>query len=342
MPSQFGGIPVDEPATGSQFGGVPVDEPAQPEESRPLLGGVETALSLGTGMVSGLGGGLSYLPALAGGDAGAAGAAKGAVEQAFTYEPKTATGKEYVANIGDVIRSVFEAGHRLGASVGLTGALGFGAEEGSPAAGVGVALGTAAPDAAANLFGVRLARGKAPASIAAPETVETVSQTVREAAKPGIFREGRRQRATTTLAEGAVPDPELVGAVRDVGFAPETVPPEVVSGSEPFRIAAGAARSVPASDLQVKYRQFLSDLGDRAEALKAKAKANDIASVNADVDARLTRDIDEARAAEKALYDVVDQTVDAQFGRSVKVDAKTVYDKLMQEFESVGGDVSKW
>lgn len=50
MPSQFGGIAIDNPATGSQFGGVPVEEPhaapAQPvspwgDVAKSLVGGIE-------------------------------------------------------------------------------------------------------------------------------------------------------------------------------------------------------------------------------------------------------------------------------------------------------------
>lgn len=72
----------------------------------------ETSIHVGSGMVAGLGGGLSYLGTLIGSrDAEAAKAVKEETERKLTYEPKTAEGKKYS-------QAVDEAGQYLGPKEG--------------------------------------------------------------------------------------------------------------------------------------------------------------------------------------------------------------------------------
>lgn len=328
-----------------------MDQPAVEQESRPILGGLETAATVATGAVAELGGGLTYLPALAAGGPDAAQATKEGVSRALTYRPRTRTGGEYLDKLS-VIGQFFEWLQDRGSEGGVAFATGLGAEEGSPAAGVGAAAGSIVPDAAAALLGVRPAAraGRVdtptiPARTTPPPTPEPtvaqVTENIRGASKDGVLNGGTRRRSTEALVEQVQPDTEVTGALRDVGIAPETVPAEVVSGSTAFRQAAGAARSVPASPLATRYRDFLDTLSRTADELKAKAGANDIGSVNYNVERNLTDNIDRARQVENSLYTEVDQLVETQFGKSATVDTTPIYDRLLSELDSVGGDVSK-
>jgi len=346
--------PIEPPKEQAGFDpttAVPVqdaEQPAEEQSSQPIIGALETAATVGTGALAELGGGLTYLPALTIGGTDAAAAVKDAVGEKFTYRPRTQTGGKYLDKLS-VIGEFFDWLQDRGKEGGLTIAQGFGAEEGSPMAGAGVAAGSIVPDAAAALLGVRPARSvarmesaNAPANMTAPApTIEQVTENIRGASKEGVLNAGSRRRSAEALADQVQPDAEVTGALREVGIAPETVPAEVVSGSAAFRQAAGAARSVPASPLATRYRDFLDNLSRTAEDLKAKAGANDIASVNYNVERNLTDNIERARQIEGSLYDEVDNLVDTQFGKSAVVDTTPIYNRLLSELDSVGGDVSK-
>jgi len=346
--------PVEPPNEQAGFDpttAIPVqdaEQPAEEQSSQPIIGALETAATVGTGALAELGGGLTYLPALTIGGTDAAAAVKDAVGEKFTYRPRTQTGGKYLDKLS-VIGEFFDWLQDRGKEAGLTIAQGFGAEEGSPMAGAGVAAGSIVPDAAAALLGVRPARSvarmesaNAPANMTAPApTIEQVTENIRGASKEGVLNAGSRRRSAEALADQVQPDAEVTGALREVGIAPETVPAEVVSGSAAFRQAAGAARSVPASPLATRYRDFLDNLSRTAEDLKAKAGANDIGSVNYNVERQLTDNIERARQIEGSLYDEVDNLVDTQFGKSAVVDTTPIYNRLLSELDSVGGDVSK-
>lgn len=71
----------------------------------------EEALNFGTGAISGLGGGLTYLGTLAAtGDTDAAKAVQEETNKTFTYAPRTEKGKEYNQNVSHAFEKTFEYG----------------------------------------------------------------------------------------------------------------------------------------------------------------------------------------------------------------------------------------
>lgn len=89
------------------------DDPTSPAEKpsigsrllSPIVGSLEAGLSLGTGSLGGLGGGLNYLATLAatGGDADAAKAVQESTQNALTYQPRTDAGQKITGAVGSVL-----------------------------------------------------------------------------------------------------------------------------------------------------------------------------------------------------------------------------------------------
>lgn len=104
-------------------------EPAQPQRGffpssfkelgSDLLGGLEGAANVVTGGAGGLAGGLTYLGTLAatGGNTGAAKAVQEATQEKLTYQPRSQTGQEGAANIGNLLGYVPRWADRAGESV---------------------------------------------------------------------------------------------------------------------------------------------------------------------------------------------------------------------------------
>jgi hypothetical protein len=142
MASKFGGIPLAGTG-GSKFGGVPIQQPSpiqtispravstvslaqqqQPERTfgEAVIGGLETAATIGTGAIA------EPLAGLAGIRAGLdpsapPGTAARAVEstrEALTFTPRTQAGKEILADVGEVIAPIGEAFEGLENKLGET------------------------------------------------------------------------------------------------------------------------------------------------------------------------------------------------------------------------------
>ncbi len=84
-----------------------------------VMGGIEGAANVVTGGIGGLGGGLTYLGTLAatGGDTEAARAVQESTQEAFTYRPRSQSGQEGAANIGNILGYIPRAADRAGEAV---------------------------------------------------------------------------------------------------------------------------------------------------------------------------------------------------------------------------------
>ncbi len=92
---------------------TPFDGKLDQEDSSWLdsaAGAGEELLNLGTGMVGGLAGGLTYLGGLATGDPEAAKYLKENIEHKLTYQPRTKAGKEFNQAVGEGMQQFIDAG----------------------------------------------------------------------------------------------------------------------------------------------------------------------------------------------------------------------------------------
>lgn len=315
------------------------DEPTWRKALRNLPPAVagDMIAGIASGLMGQIKGGLEgvYAASTEGAEAGAEAVERGAAQ--LSYEPRTEGGQ-----------AGFEALSRLGpAWEGLQGLMGAGAEEigrmvgiqpGTEEAARLYALGSAMPDALGMLSPV----GRAKSAPAAPAresvaTAEGIAKTVEEAARSGMGRKGRTERASRALAEDVRPQQEIVQAFEGVGMPAESVPPEVLSGNQAFREVAGTARSVPGSELSQRYRGFMEDLSRRADELSRAVDADDIGTVNARVEEGLAEKINTASRIEGELYDKVDAAIDPR----TPVDVTPITGALRSRIDEVGGDLAE-
>ena len=292
------------------------------------------------GLLGQIKGGLEgiYAASTEGAEAGAEAVERGAEQ--LSYQPRTEGGQ-----------AGFEALSKLGPVwEGLQQLMGTGAEEigrmvgiqpGTEEAARLYALGSAMPDAVGMLSPVGRTRN-APATAASPakeavNSVEGITKTVEEAAKPGMGRKARTERASRSLAEEVRPQQEIVQAFEEVGMPADSVPPEVLSGNQAFREVAGTARSVPGSELSQRYRGFMEDLSRRADELSRAADADDIGTINARVEEGLAEKINTASRIEGELYDKVDAAIDPR----TPVDVTPITGALRSRIDEVGGDLAE-
>lgn len=281
-------------------------------------GGVETAASLLSGMVAAPAAGFAGLYDLAasGGDTERASGAVRAVQDALTYQPRTAGGRAMTAGVGGALEPVGQVFQEVGKVAGAEGerlARNVGAEPGGAGAGVGYAVGTAAPEAIlASVGGVPARVARAAPAIPAGEA--GAAQIIERAANvpAGTIRQAPRQAAIREVAETAQPRADVVESARTMGFEPEDVPPEVLSGSPEFRMAAGAARSMVTPEgmaLASNLRQFADSVAQRAKAAGERANAEDYAGLNERLTETLRGDIDRIKSTENDLYGEIRNTI---------------------------------
>lgn len=302
----------------------------------------ESALTLGTGIVGQVAGGLAGLGALAGGASGEeAGQRVRDVSGAMTYQPRTAGGQMAMQQMERIGRAL-EAYERMsGEGAGyLAYATGLTDSPASPAA---QTIGEVVPAIAGMLIPGgqgRRAVQQAPAPQA--DALRGITQGIQaaESARPGS---AARAGALEDVALRAEPQPEIAGAFEASGIPVSQVPAPVVSGSQEFRQIATAARSVPASPAAVQWKEFLGDVSRRVDELASQAEAQPLDVLNVNVSTKLNRTIDDARRAEREAYAIVEGADDVPglIARNEAVDTTPMFDALMARVNEVGGDLTQ-
>ncbi|HAD46387.1 MAG TPA: hypothetical protein DEB61_00825 [Alcanivorax sp.] len=307
-------------------------------ENSPPATAIEALATLGGGLAGQVAGGY-------GGIYGAAtdGAEKGAenvdrIAGAMSYEPRMNGAQAALRNM-ELAGRGWEALQGIMGTGGAELARAAGADPNSKAAAMAYAAGSTMPDAIASLVpATRAVRGSQAARGAdappASAGIEDLAAGVEAASNDRILGGGARRRAARAVAEEVRPQPDLTRSFQELGVAPESVPPEVLSGNQAFRQLAGTARSVPASPLAIRYRQFLQDLSAKADDLSRQADAEDTAALNINVADDLQGDIARARQVEQDLYGRVDEAV----APATPVDVSPIADKLLTRLDEVGGD----
>lgn len=300
----------------------------------------ESALTLGTGIVGQIAGGLSGLGALAGGASFDEAAQRVRdVSGAMTYQPRTAGGQLAMQQMERIGRAV-EFIEQLGGQG--TGALAYAAGlQETPYSPASQTIGEVVPAIAGMLVpGGQARRAPVAARPAQSDALRGITQGIQaaESARPGS---AARAGALEDLAVRVEPQPEIVRAFEESGV--QNVPAPVVSGSQEFRQVATAARSVPASPASIQWKEFLGDVSRRVDELAAQAEAQPLDVLNVNVSTKLNRAIDDARRAEREAYAIVEGADDVPglIARNEAVDTAPLFDALMGRVDEVGGDLTQ-
>jgi len=274
------------------------------------LGMAETGLSVASGIPAALGGGLAYLgTGLLTGDEKAAQAVKSGVEDAFTYDPRTEKGKEYMAGLGDVASEyIAEPLEAASESLGETELSRQQAQGASPTgAALGATIDYMVPQVVVEAAGLltgggmaKLARNKAAKSKRKgqdiqrqidedPTDYEAAAKTLKEA-KP------------EDMAKLVDADPEIINAIDELDLNADAIA-SYYSKNPQFRAIETGLKSVPASNLAMQDKRFIEQLSKKADdIIETYGGTLDKSGLGDEIKADMLNTVDDIYDQEDALY----------------------------------------
>ena len=311
-------------------------------------GALESAMSIGSGILAEPIAGLSAIPYQAAESMGFApsGSAADVVEsqrEAFTYQPRGDAGKAYMQNVGDALQPVAEV---IG---GVENSLGDAVlnATGSPEL---AAIAHTLPTAVLELIGIKGGKlaSKVPANRA---TMQLAKETelagdidkIRAASDFGENpTQAGMQNAASVISKASdedlaaliKADPELYDAYDRLGIVGD-LPSELVSSNNQFLEVIGGLRSVPGSSLKGPYSDVIDMVSSRADSIIDELGGTaDKASLSARFKESMLDNINEIYDAESKIYDGID------INRSDRFIPENTLNFLNSEISAVG-DFSK-
>lgn len=188
------------------------------------------------------------------------------VQDFFTYQPRTETGKQYLQTPGEALQPVGEA---IEGAETYLGDVVYEAT-GSPALAAGAAtIPTAALELAGAGLGRRAQRGARAATESAEQAVDAARDLQRGTPTEATIKSGTeiiQEGTPEQVAEFAKVDPEFFRAADELGISAEPLA-AFASQNPQFRDISGALRSVPGSVLDVQAREFIEQTAKSADDL---------------------------------------------------------------------------
>ena len=274
-------------------GGDPSQALQEPKEAtlgQNIVGGLETAATIASGIPASLAGGLSFIPAAVAGGAEAAAtnqpimtgateaglAVKEDVEQALTFEPRTEIGQQFTQAVAEKVAPIGEAIEGLRETLGESE---FSSTEGKAGVTESQRAGRAAmagiiPDilleATALLGGgglLRLAKSQARNERGKAAKLELDADEILNPSETSALKDAAtviKQANPEDIATLINADPKMLDALEDLGLADQALS-SYSSQNPQFRAIEIGLSSVDASDLNMQQKKFITDLSQKAD-----------------------------------------------------------------------------
>jgi len=312
------------------------------QQERPMsdkiIGGLETAATMASGMISEPAAGLAAIPYFAAREMGAdvppAREVVDYMRDTFTYQPKTEAGQEYVSGVAETLQPVIEPFQRA-EEFAMEQAV---EQESFP---YEAALGVTAPTAALELTPVGLFKGAAtaPARMAKRfaqkgaeaeadyQRLTTPQETVEQASQ--IIAEGDPE----TIAVNVQADPEFYKAADALGY--DTEPLAAFASQNPqYRQIEMGLSSIPGSQLDAQGKAFIAETAQKADELITQyGGTTDKAELSMRFREDSLKSIDDIYAREGTLYD----SIEASLPKNTRVEARNTLRHIERRAEELGG-----
>lgn len=313
-------------------GGDPSQSLQVPQEAtlgQKIVGGLETATTIASGIPAGLAGGLSFIPAAVAGGVEAATtnqpimtgateaglAVKEDVEQALTFEPRTEAGQQFTQAVAEKVAPVSQAIEELRETLGEAEFASTDGKEGvteSQRAGRAAIAGII-PDilleATALLGGkslLKLSKSQArkrqsegeKLTLDADEILNPAEEVDLQGAASVI-----KQANTEDIARLVNADPKTLDALEDLGLGEQALA-SYSSQNPQFRAIEMGLASVDASDLNIQQKNFITDLSQKADDIIIQGGGDlDKAALSETIKSDMFDVVDNMYKAESEIYD---------------------------------------
>jgi len=157
-----------------------------------------------------------------------------------------------------------------------------------------------------------------------------------------MFSASKQQQAAEDLAQQVEPDPQIVGAVEEMGFDVSDIPEGALSQNPQFRAVYGGLASQPGSQAQMKRLQLLQRMGEQAdERMTEIAGALDRGQISDDLFNQMKEVREGLIETERNLYDLdLKQLImQGNNGKMPIVKPNRTIARLQQRIDSLGGGV---